>query len=88
MDMMIGSGMSILCFIALRILTQESTADAAIKKGRTILHELCSHSKQRPADDYLQRTIMSSFLLRILQKSGFFGRRTSDSRKYRSSQFQ
>lgn len=79
---MIGSGMSILCYIALRLITQEATVDAAIKRTRTILHELCSHSKQRPADDYLQRSVMSAFLLRILQKSGFFGHRTSDARKY------
>lgn len=85
MDMMIGSGMSILCFIALRLIVQESTVDVAIERGRRILHELCSHSKQRPADDYLQRTIMSAFLLRILQKSGFFGQRTSDSREWKTN---
>lgn len=81
MDMMIGSGMSILCFIALRMITQENSVEMAIKKGREVIHELCSHSKQRPPTDYLQRTVMSAFLLRILQKSNFFGRRSTESGK-------
>lgn len=79
MDIMIGSGMSILCFIALRMITQQSSVDAAIQNGRQVIHELCSHSTKRPASDYLQRTVMSAFLLRILQKANFFGRRTTES---------
>lgn len=77
--MMIGSGMSILCFIAFRMITQYGSVEMAIEKGRQTIHELCTHSKERRASDYLQRTVMSAFLLRIMQKSGFFGHRTSES---------
>lgn len=76
---MIGSGMSILCFIALRMITQHASVQMAIEKGRQVTQLLCTHSSQRKATDYLQRTVMSAFLLRIMQKSNFFGRRTSES---------
>lgn len=79
MDMMIGSGMSILCFIALRMITQHASVAVAIQKSRQVTKELCTHSSKRKATDYLQRTVMSAFLLRIMQKSNFFGRRTSES---------
>lgn len=79
MDMMIGSGMSILCFIAFRMITQHGSVEVAIEKGCQTIRELCTHSNERKASDYLQRTVMSAFLLRIMQKSGFFGRRTSES---------
>lgn len=82
--MMIGSGMSILCFIALRMITQHGSVELAIQKGRQTIHELCTHSNERKASDYLQRTVMSAFLLRIMQKSGFFGRRTSESGNFHS----
>lgn len=81
MDMMIGSGMSILCFIALRMITQHGSVDMAIEKGRKVINDLCTHSNQRKVTDYLQRTVMSCFLLRIMQKGNFFGRRTSESGK-------
>lgn len=76
---MIGSGMSILCFIALRMITQHGSVEIAIERGRQVIRELCTHSNERQATDYLQRTVMSAFLLRVLQKSNFFGRRTSES---------
>lgn len=79
MDMMIGSGMSILCFIALRMITQHASVDVAIQKGRQVISDLCTHSDRRQATDYLQRTVMSCFLLRIMQKSNFFGKRTTAS---------
>lgn len=78
---MIGSGMAILCFIALRMITQCASVEMAIEKGRQVTRDLCTHSGQRKTTDYLQRTVMSAFLLRILQKSNFFGRRTSESGK-------
>lgn len=79
MDMMIGSGMSILCFIALRMMTQHASVEQAIEKGHQVTKLLCTHSDERKATDYLQRTVMSAFLLRIMQKSNFFGRRTTES---------
>lgn len=79
MDLLIGSGMSILCFLALRIITQSMTPEAALENGRKIVANLCSHSNRRPNEDYLQRCTMAAFLLRVLQKVEFFGRRTTES---------
>lgn len=73
---MIGSGMSILCHIALRIITQQKpvywsnvneTKDGDFKR----LQELVTHSDKRPAKDHFHRTLMALFLLRILQCSGY-----------------
>lgn len=79
MDLLIGSGMSILCFLALRIITQSITPEMALKNGRKIISDLCTHSDRRPNEDYLQRCTMTAFLLRVLQKAEFFGRRTTES---------
>lgn len=79
MDLLIGSGMSVLCFLALRLMTQSRTPELAIANGRKLISDLCTHSDRRLADDYLQRCTMSAFLLRILQKSEFFGRRAVES---------
>lgn len=78
LNLMIGSGMSILCFIALRIVTSCKTPDTALSKGKQLLDILCSHSDIREPEDYFQRALMVTFLLRILQKSGFFGRRPTE----------
>lgn len=80
MDLLIGSGMSILCFLALRIITQSMTPELALKNCRQIIADLCTHSIRRPPEDYLQRCTMAAFLLRVLQKAEFFGRRTTESR--------
>lgn len=79
MDLLIGSGMSVLCFLALRLMTQSRTPELAIANGRKLISNLCTHSDRRLIDDYLQRCTMSAFLLRILQKSEFFGRRALES---------
>lgn len=79
MDLLIGSGMSILCFVALRIITQAGTFEKAFAAGRQLITNLCTHSERRLPDDYLQRCTMSVFLLRILQKAEFFGIRKTES---------
>lgn len=81
MDLLIGSGMSVLCFLVLRIITQSVTVDNALRVGRELIKDLCTHSDRRLYDDYLQRCTMSAFLLRILQKAEFFGVRTTESGK-------
>lgn len=78
-DLLVGSGMSILCFIALRMIAQHNDVSVAIAENRRIIRELCSHSQRRKSTDYFQRSVMSAFLLRILQKANYFGRRTSES---------
>lgn len=77
--MLTGSGMSILCFTALRIITQQNTPAEAIAYGRRIVAEMCANSTKRLPKDFLQRAVMSAFLLRILQKANYFGHRTSES---------
>uniref|UniRef100_A0A1B0CYM5 Uncharacterized protein n=1 Tax=Phlebotomus papatasi TaxID=29031 RepID=A0A1B0CYM5_PHLPP len=79
LDLLIGSGMSVLSFVALRLITESGTYEQAVESVKSILDTLCRHSEMRSGDDYLQRCLMSIFLLRILQKSGFFGRRTTES---------
>lgn len=74
--------MSILCFIALRIITRHNSPAEAIAYGRQIVAEMCANSTKRLPDDFLQRSVMSAFLLRILQKANYFGHRTSDSGKF------
>ncbi|EDV38803.1 uncharacterized protein Dana_GF24983 [Drosophila ananassae] len=78
MDLLIGSGMSILCFIALRIFTQANSLEDGLATANLLFEHLCSHEEVRQADDYLQRSLMAGFLMRILQKSLYFGRRKTE----------
>ncbi|KAJ8922977.1 hypothetical protein NQ315_001525 [Exocentrus adspersus] len=77
LDLLIGSGMSILSHTALRMVTQlELSRCLEIYRDRTMekAYALCTNAELRPAGDFLQRALMAAFLLRCLQKSGYFGR--------------
>lgn len=77
LDLLIGSGMSILSHTALRMITQTELGKCLeIYKDRSKekVYSLCTNAKIRPAEDFLQRTLMAAFLLRCLQKGGYFGR--------------
>ncbi|XP_017043504.1 SET and MYND domain-containing protein 4 [Drosophila ficusphila] len=78
MDLMIGSGMSILCFIALRVFTQASSLEQGLATANLLFEHMCSHEDERQPEDYLQRSLMAGFLMRILQKSLYFGRRKTE----------
>ncbi|KNC24394.1 hypothetical protein FF38_14177 [Lucilia cuprina] len=78
MDLFIGSGMSILCYIALRVFTQSANLEAALNTANLLYQNLCTHEDARQADDLLQRSLMSAFLLRCLQKAQYFGRRKTE----------
>ncbi|KAH8274951.1 hypothetical protein KR018_002553 [Drosophila ironensis] len=78
MDLLIGSGMSILCFIALRVFTQARSLEEGLATANLLFEHLCSHEDKRQPEDYLQRSLMAGFLLRILQKSLYFGRRKTE----------
>ncbi|XP_050335522.1 SET and MYND domain-containing protein 4 [Bactrocera neohumeralis] len=78
MDLFIGSGMSILCYLALRVFTQASSVESAIHDANSMYEHLCAHIESRQAEDYLQRSLMAGFLLRCLQKAQYFGRRKSE----------
>lgn len=71
--------MSILCYMAIRIFTQAKSIDIALSNANELIEKLCSHAHMRQSEDFLQRTLMTSFLLRCLQKSEYFGRRTTES---------
>lgn len=79
LDLLVGSGMSILCFTALRMILQTQNNPEKLKEVKTILQNLCQHADIRKPHDYFQRTLMTTFILRFLQHSGFFGRRTTES---------
>ncbi|XP_061391041.1 SET and MYND domain-containing protein 4 [Musca vetustissima] len=78
MDLYIGSGMSILCYIALRVFTQAKDIESALKVSAQLYQNLCTHEDSRQADDLLQRSLMAAFLLRTLQKANYFGRRKTE----------
>lgn len=70
--------MSVLAQLTLRLVTKSLTPDQALKDNEVLLKSLVMHSQERAPEDYFNRTIMAAFILRILQKGGFFGRRTSE----------
>lgn len=76
-DLLIGSGMSVLCYMALRAVTQWADGgggvSAALENGRRIVGDMCAHSELRQPLDLLRRAVMAGFLLSILQKAGVFG---------------
>ncbi|GAB0088436.1 SET domain-containing protein [Sergentomyia squamirostris] len=78
LDLLIGSGMSILSFVALRVITAAGSYEKAVENTKNLLDGFCRHSGIRSGEDYLQRCLMAIFLMRILQKTGFFGRRTTE----------
>ncbi|XP_066159311.1 SET and MYND domain-containing protein 4-like [Euwallacea fornicatus] len=76
LDLLFGSGMSILGYISLRIITQKGLKKCLQiyeNRNNERLYKLCTNSDSRSPEDFLQRTLMAAFLLRCLQRSGFFG---------------
>ncbi|VEN35061.1 unnamed protein product, partial [Callosobruchus maculatus] len=77
LDLLIGSGMSILSHTALRMVTQIPLDECLkIYKNRSNkkVYSLCTNADKRSGEDFLQRTLMAAFLLKCLQKSGYFGK--------------
>lgn len=70
--------MSMLSQLTLRLITRCETPDKALTENQALLNGLVTHSKERSNEDYFNRAIMTAFMLRILQKSGFFGRRPTE----------
>lgn len=84
LDLLIGSGMSILSHTALRMITQNNLKyclEVYKDRKRDRAFGLCTNEKLRTPEDFLQRTLMAAFLLRCLQKSGYFPNRSRDSGK-------
>lgn len=83
-DLLIGSGMSILSHTALRMITQNElreTMNIYRNKENEPVYSLCTNSEKRSAEDFLQRTLMAAFLMKCLQKSEYFGD-SSENGKY------
>ncbi|XP_021934580.1 SET and MYND domain-containing protein 4 isoform X2 [Zootermopsis nevadensis] len=93
MDLLVGSGMSILCHLALRMLTQSGLQHFLGMKdtlqesflqpnmhpgGYASVYNLVTHADERPAKDFMHRTLMALFLLRCLQEAHFFQTNTNN----------
>ncbi|XP_030751976.1 SET and MYND domain-containing protein 4-like [Sitophilus oryzae] len=81
LDLLIGSGMSILAHSALRMVTQnglKKSLDIYHNRKNEKIYALCTHVQQRPPLDFFQRSLMAAFLLRCLQMSGFFPNTSRD----------
>lgn len=79
LDLLIGSGMSVLCHLALKLVLQQKTPEKALEEGKRLTAIFCKNSTMRSNEDYFKRCLMTTFLLRCLQKAEFFGRRTTES---------
>lgn len=79
LDLLIGSGMSILCHLALKLVLQHQTPEKALEEGKRLSAVFCKNSTMRGNEDFFKRCLMATFLLRCLQKTEFFGRRTTES---------
>lgn len=80
--------MSILCHIALRMILQFKTPEIALEMGQKFTKIFCTNSKMRSDEDFFKRCLMSTFLLRCLQKSEFFGRRLTESAEPTSNELE
>ncbi|XP_060521878.1 SET and MYND domain-containing protein 4 [Cylas formicarius] len=81
LDLLIGSGMSILSHTALRMITQyglERCLKIYENRDEENVYRLCCNADKRTSGDFLQRTLMAAFLLKCLQESGFFGNTRQD----------
>ncbi|KAJ8968518.1 hypothetical protein NQ317_004394 [Molorchus minor] len=75
LDLLLGSGMSILSHTAFRMITQNNL-DRCLEiykdRSKEKVYSLCTNASIRQPIDFFQRTLMAAFLLRCLQKSGYF----------------
>lgn len=79
LDLLIGSGMSILCHLALKLVLQQKTPEKALEEGERLAGIFCKNATMRSNEDFFKRSLMTTFLLRCLQKAEFFGRRLTES---------
>lgn len=67
--------MSVLSHTALRMVTQfpvKKVLEMYADRKKEHIYSLCTNAALRKPSDFLQRSLMAAFLLRILQKSGYF----------------
>jgi hypothetical protein len=63
----------------MKMILQHGTPEKALEEGEKVAKIFCTNSSMRSDEDFFKRCLMSAFLLRCLQKSEFFGRRTTES---------
>ncbi|KAK7086785.1 hypothetical protein SK128_009829 [Halocaridina rubra] len=96
-DLLTGSGMSLNCFLALRIITQHdlqyfkdlepllhrpaslpSEKEPHRPHNYISIYNMVSLEEHRGPEDFLERSLMACFLLKVLQRADFFGRWDED----------
>lgn len=83
LNLLLGSGMSILSLITLRMVTQtnvQKQLEIFDDREKEKVYTLCTNASMREPADFLQRTLMIAFLLRSLQVAGYFGRDPNNSK--------
>ncbi|KYQ47104.1 SET and MYND domain-containing protein 4 [Trachymyrmex zeteki] len=76
--LLIGSGMSVLSMVALRMVTQEESCEGDDESVDVAPYNLVTHADRRTSKDFLERSLMAAFLLKCLQRVGFFANPTPD----------
>ncbi|KYN44678.1 SET and MYND domain-containing protein 4 [Trachymyrmex septentrionalis] len=76
--LLIGSGMSVLSMVALRMVTQEESREGDDGSVDVAPYNLVTHADKRTSKDFLERSLMAAFLLKCLQRVGFFANPTPD----------
>ncbi|KYN10733.1 SET and MYND domain-containing protein 4 [Trachymyrmex cornetzi] len=76
--LLIGSGMSVLSMVALRMVTQEESREGDDESVDVAPYNLVTHADKRTSKDFLERSLMAAFLLKCLQRVGFFANPTPD----------
>ncbi|KYM93842.1 SET and MYND domain-containing protein 4 [Cyphomyrmex costatus] len=76
--LLIGSGMSVLSMVALRMVTQEESCEGDDENVDVAPYNLVTHADKRTSKDFLERSLMAAFLLKCLQRVGFFANPTPD----------
>ncbi|KYM81841.1 SET and MYND domain-containing protein 4 [Atta colombica] len=76
--LLIGSGMSVLSMVALRMVTQEGPRKCDDESVDVAPYNLVTHADKRTSKDFLERSLMAAFLLKCLQRVGFFANPSPD----------
>ncbi|XP_069195439.1 SET and MYND domain-containing protein 4 [Procambarus clarkii] len=93
LDLLLGSGVSLNCYLALRVITQHGLAffkklGQRLQQPSTLpsgtsphrpddylsFYHLVALEEERSPSDFFQRSLLATFLLKVLQRAHFFGK--------------